>query len=366
MMPIPLRFNKTTVIHPALRFLTMTLSTMIQRNFSSSFATRMTLASLLLVAANTTLAQEDWVNSRTPDGQPDLQGLWTNATRTPMERPEELGDKAFFTKEEIEKIRAANARSAQQRLEDEPTEIVLPTAGEDVGGYNLVWFDFGDSLLSTGQTSLIVDPPNGQAPIRESALQVRDYKLANLEDDYIHHSVWDRCITRGVPGAMLPTLYNNAYRIIQTEDSITILYEMIHETRTIPLNKSAHLDDRIKLWMGDSIAYWEEETLVIETRNFHDRGMIANSSANGRLRGIPTTEDLLIEERFTRISEDTIIWEARITDPEIYTQPFTVSMPLTRDPDYVMYEYACHEGNYGIQNILSAGREREAREATDR
>ena len=124
---------------------------------------RITFASLLLVAANIAPAQENWTNSRTPNGQPDLQGLWTNATQTPMERPEELGNKAFFTKEEIENIRAANARSAQQQPEDEPSEIVLPTAGEDVGGYNQFWFDFGDSLLSTGQTSLIVDPPNGRA-----------------------------------------------------------------------------------------------------------------------------------------------------------------------------------------------------------
>lgn len=313
---------------------------------------------LVLATSLPVLAQEDWVNSRTPDGQPDLQGLWTNPTITPIERPSSLADRAFLTDDEI---RAMETRTAERRTTaDNNIEV---TVGGNVGGYNQIWLDSGDTVLSTGQTSLIVDPPNGRAPIRESALQVRDYFFANVENDYIYHTVWDRCITRGVPGSMLPAGYNNAYRIIQTPDTVTIVYEMIHDVRVIPLNKSEHIDERIKLWMGDSVAHWEGETLVIETSNFNDKGMIANSTAGGRLKGVPVTEDLHVEERFTRISEDTIIWEVRVTDPEIYTQPFTISMPLTQDPDYVMYEYACHEGNHAIQNILSAGRAREAREA---
>ena len=316
---------------------------------------------LVLVTSNLALAQDNWVNSRTPDGQPDLQGIWTNPTITPIERPASLADRAFLTDDEI---RAMETRTAQRRLQaDNNIEV---TVGGNVGGYNQIWLDSGDTVLSTGQTSLIVDPPNGRAPIRESALQVRDYFFANVENDYIYHTVWDRCITRGVPGSMLPAGYNNAYRIIQTPDTVTIVYEMIHDVRVIPLNKSEHIDERIKLWMGDSLAHWEGETLVIETTNFNDRGMIANSTAGGRLKGVPVTEDLHVEERFTRISEETIIWEVRVTDPEIYTQPFTISMPLTQDPDYVMYEYACHEGNHAIRNILSAGRAREAREADSR
>ena len=298
-------------------------------------------------------------------GDPDLQGLWTNATLTPMERPVELGNKAFFTEEDVQ------AMNAPPEPEPEPAgdtaeDVSAPVAGGNVGAFNPVWLDMGETLLSTRQTSLIVDPPNGRVQIKDSALQARDYRMQHLEDDYLNHTVWDRCITRGVPGSMLPAAYNNAYRIIQTPDDVAILHEMIHEVRIIPLKKFAHNSERIKSWMGDSVAHWEDSTLVVETTNFNDRGMIANSGAGGRLKGVPVTEDLHLVERFTRTSEDTIIWEVRITDPTIYVQPFTISMPLTHDPDYDIYEYACHEGNHAISNILSAGREREAREAGER
>lgn len=253
------------------------------------------------------------------------------------------------------------ARTAENRARAESNINV--EAGGNIGGYNQFWLDSGDTVLSTGQTSLIVDPPSGRAPIRASAEAVRDYGFEHVEDHYIYHSVWDRCITRGVPGSMLPAGYNNAYRILQTEDTVTIIYEMIHDVRVIPLNKTEHIDSKIKLWMGDSVAHWEGDTLVIETTNYNDRGMIASSMAGGRLKGVPVTEDLHVIERFTRVSQDTIIWEATVTDPDIYTQPFTISMPLTRDPEYVMYEYACHEGNHAIFNILSAGRAAESMQA---
>ena len=236
-------------------------------------------------------------------------------------------------------------------------------AGGSVGGYNQIWLDSGDTVLSTGQTSMIIDPPNGRAPIRESALATRDNFFANVENDYIYHTVWDRCITRGVPGSMLPAGYNNAYRFVQTDDSFTIVYEMIHDVRTISLTKGTHVDNKVKLWMGDSVARWDGDTLEIETTNFNDRGMLANSMAGGRLKGVPISEDFQVLERFTRVSADTIIWEARMTDPESLTAPFTISMPLTKDPDYVMYEYACHEGNYAIENILSAGRAKDRQQA---
>lgn len=307
-------------------------------------------ASLL---AGSVLGQSDntWVNARLPDGQPDFQGVWTNDTITPIERPESLAGRAYLSDDEIA---AMERRIAERRTQaDNNIEV---SAGGSVGGYNQVWLDSGDTVLSTGQTAMIVDPPDGRAPIRESALQQRDFYFANVENDYIYHTVWDRCITRGVPGSMLPAGYNNAYRFIQAEDTVTIVYEMIHDVRIIPLDKSEHIDDKIKLWMGDSVARYEGDTLVIETTNFNDRGMLANSMAGGRLKGVPVTEDLHVVERFTRVSQDTLMWEVTVTDPEIYTQPFTISMPLTRDPEYVMYEYACHEGNHAIKNILSAGR----------
>ena len=292
-----------------------------------------------------------WVNGRTADGQPDLQGLWTNDTITPIERPVSLANKQFYTDDEIA---AMETRLAERRSVADDNIVV--EAGGNIGGYNQIWLDSGDTVLSTGQTSMIVDPPSGRAPIRPEAEAARDYGFAHVEDHWTNHTVWDRCITRGVPGSMLPAGYNNAYRIIQTPDTISIVHEMIHDVRIIPLQKTAHLDPRIKLWMGDSVAHWEGETLIVDTSNYNNRGMIANSTAGGRLKGVPVSEDLHVVEKFTRVSADTIMWEARITDPENFTQPFTIAMPLTRDDEYVMYEYACHEGNHAISNILNAGR----------
>lgn len=316
---------------------------------------------LLLCLPGVTLAQEfpqNYVAPRTPTGQADLQGLWTNDTITPMERPDNLAGRAFLSEDEIA---AMEARAARSRADNDSNLAV--DAGDDVGTYNQVWLDSGDSVLSTGQTSLIVDPPNGRAPLRPEAEDRRDYHFANVENDYVHHTVWDRCITRGIPGAMLPAGYNNAYRLIQTEDAVTIVYEMIHDVRVIPLNKERHIDEKVRLWMGDSVAHWDGDTLVVETRNFNDRGMLANSTAGARLKGVPVSDQLQVMERFTRVSQDTLMWEATITDPEILTRPMTISMPLTRDPEYTMYEYACHEGNHAISNILRAGRARESRQA---
>ena len=314
-----------------------------------------TLTFALFLTAGLVGAQnQDYIVPRTADGQPDLQGLWTNDTITPMERPASMQGRAFLSEDEIT---AMEQNLAERRtLADDNIEV---TVGGNVGGYNQVWLDSGDTVLSTGQTSLIVDPPNGRAPLRESAAAVRDYYFAHVEDDYIYSTVWDRCLTRGVPGSMLPAGYNNAYRFIQTPDTFTIVHEMIHDVRVIHLNKDEHIDDKVKLYMGDSVAKWEGDTLVVETANYNDRGMIASSSAGARLKGVPVTEDLHVVERFTRVSDNTVMWSATITDPEIYTQPFTISMPLTRDDEYVMYEYACHEGNYAIPNILNAGRARE-------
>ena len=305
----------------------------------------------LCLLSTPALAADDWSVPRTAFGQPDLQGVWTNATITPMERPAALADRAFLTDDEIA---AMERRTAEQRERAEQNVVVEP--GGNVVSYNQFWLDSGDTVLSTGQTSLITDPPTGRAPIRPEAEAQRDYYSAHVEDSYEYMTVWDRCITRGVPGSMLPAGYNNAYRIVQTPEAVTIIYEMIHDVRIIPYAKTGFVDERIGLWMGDSLARWEGDTLVIETTRFNGRGMIASSAAGARLKGVPVSSQLHVEERFTRVSDDTILWEARITDPPVYTRPFTISMPLTRDPEYVMYEYACHEGNYAVPNILRAGR----------
>ena len=193
-------------------------------------------------------------------------------------------------------------------------------------------------------------------PVRPNAEARRDYNRAHVADSYTHMSVWDRCISRGVPGSMFPAGYNNAYRILQTSGYMTIFHEMIHDARIIPLDGRPHVGAGVRQWMGDSRGHWEGDTLVVETTNYHARGWIASSGAGGRIKGIPVSEALHVVERFTRVSAGTIEWNVTIDDPNVYTQPWTVFMPLTRDPSYVMFEYACHEGNHAVENILRGGR----------
>ena len=296
---------------------------------------------------------------RTSDGHPDLQGMWNNETLTPFERPTSMADKAFLTEEEAA---ARNQQSDERRAAaDAPSEVrtePLP-AGGNIGGYNQFWFDPGRRVLSTRQTSMVVDPPDGRVPVKPWAQAARAHNLEHVGDSYVHMSVWDRCLSRGVPGSMFPAGYNNAYRILQTSDHVAIVYEMIHDVRVIPLDNRPHVDSDITLWMGNSRAHWDGDTLVVETRNFHNRGWIASSAAGGRIKGIPTSKALHVVERFTRVSDDTITWDVTVEDSNVYTRPWTVSMPLTHSPDYQMYEYACHEGNWAVRNALSGSRAQE-------
>ena len=218
----------------------------------------------------------------------------------------------------------------------------------------------GDRLLSTRQTALVVDPPDGRVPVKAWAAADREERLARQRDDYRAMSTWDRCITRGVPGSMLPTGYNNAYRILQTPGLVVILHEMIHEARIVPVTDRAHIDGDVELWTGDARARWEGDTLVVDTTNFNDRAMIVTSSNGGRLKGLPVGDSMHVVERFTRVSRDEILWEVTIEDPDVYDRPWTISMPLTRAPGYEMYEYACHEGNQDVAIYLGGGRVEDA------
>ena len=327
------------------------------------FTNRVVVAGLTLVlslaAAAPALAQlervrdPNWTTPRLPDGQPDLQGVWGNKTITPIERPD--GEpRAFLSDEEM-------ASRNQQQAESVEVQNAAPAvrmeASSTLGpGYARYWLDAGDTVLTTGQTSLVVDPPTGRAPIKEWALRDKAWRLDHEGDHYRNMSVWDRCISRGVPGSMLPAGYNNAYRILQTPDHIVILYEMIHDARIIPLSAHPFSGAGIKQWMGDARAHWEGEVLVVETRNFHNRGWIASSGAGRRLKGIPVSSALHVTERFERVSERTIMWDVTVIDPNVYDAPFTISMPLIAEPDYQMFEYACHEGNYAVPNALSGAR----------
>ncbi len=225
-----------------------------------------------------------------------------------------------------------------------------------VGGYNRFWFDSGSEVLSTRQTSLVVDPPDGKVPVRPEAEAKRDDNRAHSTESYEHMSLWDRCITRGVPGSMFPTAYNNAYQILQTPGHVVILYEMIHDARIIPLDGGPHVGPKIRLWLGDSRGHWEGNTLVVDTTNFTDKGRVESRGASQRIMGLPQSEALHVVERFTLVEADTIGYEVTIEDPEAYTKPWKVTMPLKRDQDYQMFEYACHEGNTAVGLILGGAR----------
>jgi hypothetical protein len=309
---------------------------------------RIAILALLSIGATPALGQSAWTPSRTPDGQPDLQGVWTNPTITPFERPAGLGDKAFLTAEEAADL---EKRTLERRAENERN----PRRG-DVGSYNEFWFDQGTRVLGTRQTSLVVDPPDGRVPVLPAAEKRRDEYDARINEAYEVMSVWDRCITRGVPGAMFPAGYNNAYQFIQTPGHVVIFHEMIHNARIIPLTRRDHHHKNVTTWDGDSFGRWEGNVLVVETRNFNGKGWTATNAAAGRIKGIPQSRSLHLIERFTPVDADTITYEVTVNDPESFARPWKVSIPLIRDPGYQIYEYACHEGNRMVENVLKGSR----------
>ena len=322
-----------------------------RRNIGPAFVVVTALAGTSIVAQST-IAPQGWTLPRTPDGQPDLQAIWTNATITPFERPASLSDKPFLTEAEAEVIE----RQATTRRDEDGA----PRSG-DVGSYNQFWFDSGDRIVSTRRTSLVIDPPDGRVPLRPEAEAARDYNNAHERDSYEFMSVWDRCITRGAPAGMFPAGYNNAYQIVQTPGYVMIHYEMIHEARIVPIDGRPHVPENVRLWNGDPRGHWEGNTLVVDTTNYNNKGWIATQAAAGRIKGVPQTESLHVVERFRPIDANTIDYEATIDDPKMFTRPWTVSIPLHRDPTYRMYEYACHEGNRSVGNILRDARTLEKR-----
>src|SRR5436190_13726704 len=224
-----------------------------------------------------------WTAARAIDGHPDLQGIWTNATLTPLERPASMGGKAFLTDDEASAI---EKRTAENRA---ATDKFGPL---ESGSYNRFWYDDGTRILATRQTSLVVDPADGRVPVKPAAEARRDDYAARNGDSYEFMSPWDRCITRGVPGSMFPAGYNNAYQIIQTPGYVTIHYEMIHDARIIPIDSKAPISPRMRSWMGESRGHWEGDTLVVETTNYNNIGWITTSQASGRIKGIPHSDKL--------------------------------------------------------------------------
>ncbi len=283
----------------------------------------------------------------TPDGQPDLQGIWTNATITPFERPPALAAKQKLTEEEAA---AMERRAAESRANP------APLREGDVGAD--LWLEPGTKVVSTRQTSLVIDPPDGRVPLTPEAEKVHAFQLAHNADSYEYMSLWDRCVSRGVPGGMFPGGSDNAYQIIQTPGYVVIAFEMIHEAHIIPLTDK-HTQNARQM-NGDSIGRWEGNTLVVDTINYNGHGQIATSAATGRMKSMPETENLHVMERFTRLDADTIDYQVTIEDTPMYSKPWTVSLPLTRDDNYRIFEYACHEGNQATVLELKAGRARDA------
>ena len=285
---------------------------------------------------------------RTPWGDPDLQGIWTNRTTTPLERPSDFEGRTALTDEERSEL---DAQAEANR--DRP-----PPPGQ-TGAYNSFWLDRG---VRTSQTSLIVDPPDGRYPARTERVRESDAAFAALRDGtrfdtWRDLNLYDRCITRGMPGAMIPGFYNHNYQILQTPDYVVILVEMIHDARIIPLDGRAHLPPQIGQWMGDSRARWEGDTLVVETTNLTPRG-------DQRVRYLvhAPSERAHVVERFTRVDADRIDYSFTVTDPATYATPWTAEIPMVPLGGEI-FEYACHEGNYGLWNILAGARAAEQEQA---
>jgi hypothetical protein len=277
---------------------------------------------------------------------PDLQGYWTSATLTPFERPRELAGKEFFTAEE-----AAAFEKRTNETNDRDRRGATPQA-DVAAAYNEAWFDRGSKVFPTRRTSVVIDPPDGRVP----PLTPEAQKIAAQRAEVQRRMPYDpeefalpvRCIlwpTAGPP--MVPGPYNNNYEIVQTGDQVAIYVEMIHDVRIIPVNGRPHLNKKIRLWLGDPVGHWEGDTLVVDTTNFTDKTHYRGSD-----------ENLHLSERFTRTAPDVLMYRFTVDDPTAFTKPWTgeIAMVRTKGP---LYEYACHEGNYAMTNILRAARKSE-------
>lgn len=284
--------------------------------------------------------------ARTPWGHPDLQGIWNNSTITPLERPREFANREFVTPEEAKALDAA----AAQRYDERPQD-----AAQDVdAAYNQVWWDRGNTV-GTRRTSLIIDPADGRLPALtpEGRARATDIarRLRGVTEGPEDRNLAERCLTRGTP--KLPGGYNNNFQIVQTPTHVMIMQEMIHEARIIPLDGRPHLPSSIRSWLGDSRGRWEGDTLVVETTNYHPL-----SGFNSYYCCTGAAEHLRIVERFRRTDADTIDYRFTVDDPTTFSKPFTIELPMHRI-DEAIFEYACHEANYGLEGILRGARAEE-------
>ncbi len=316
---------------------------------------RIAVLSAALVLPLAGLAQAQSPDTpRTPWGAPDLQGVWDFRTITPLQRPEALGEQEFLTAEE-----AANLEQETiQRNEDLDNRAARRTeAGGSVGAYNNFWMDRGTRTVGTRRTSLIVSPANGRIPPLSAEGQRRAderaaYREAHPADSWEDRSVGERCVlgfNSGPP--MEPRAYNNHMQLFQTPDHVVILNEMVHDARIIPVSEGPPLDEEVTQWMGDSRGRWDGDALVVETTNFYNK--------NSFTERYGATTSMTLVERFTRTDAETLTYEFTVEDPATWTSPWTVEVPMAFSDDQV-WEYACHEGNYGMDGILAGHRAEEA------
>jgi hypothetical protein len=300
-------------------------------------------------------ANKSWSVPRTPDGKPDLQGVWTNATITPMERPQNLAGKTTLTDAEAKAYEKANNEELVKQDGQSDGPLIAAAGSSGTGGYNVLFVDRGTELARVDgvkRTSLIIDPPDGKVPAitpearQRNAAAMRSF---NNYDSVKTRPLSERCIigfgsTSGPP--MLPVLYNNNYQIVQTPDHVMILVEMVHDARIIRMN-GTHAPATVRQWFGDSIGHWEGDTLVVDTTNFTD---------STRFRG--SSENLHVVERFSRVGPNAILYKVTIDDPATFAKAWTMEYPFvaTKGP---VYEYACHEGNYAMTDILGGARKAE-------
>ena len=333
------------------------------------------LVGVLPATGQTTTSQpNEWTVPRTPDGQPDLQGVWDYRTITPLQRPEELGDKVFLTDEEAAELEQETVDRNERLLNRAPERT---TAADNVdrredgtpGFYNNFWLDQGTTAIGTRRTSLIVDPPDGRLPPLTTTAQRRAdsaeaERIAEVRRGLRPADSWedldpgDRCIQHAKAGPPISRGgYNNNIQLFQTPGHVAILNEQNHDVRIVPLDGRLHVGPQIRQWMGDSRGRWEGDTLVVETIHFNGKhDQIGRPLLN-------TGEHLSLVERFTRTDPETLLYEYTVTDPTIWVTPWTAQHPMKTNPDLI-YEFACHEGNYGIYNILAGSRIEEAAAAS--
>ncbi len=304
---------------------------------------------LLCLSSFTYAQQESWAMPRTSWGDPEIQGYWTNSTTVPLERPEALGTQEFYEPEEVAEI-------LRQRLDTEYANTERGTAAD-------VHYQFDDysmnkteeTITANVRTSIISDPPNGRLPEPTAGALARLDEYNNWREQHQWDSaktrgLSERCLIWGQEGPpMLPLGYNSTYQFMQTEDYVIVQLEMIHDVRIIPLDGGDPSENSLPQWLGNSRGHWEGDTLVVETTGYSGR-----TDANG-MRGVSLDTDTHVVERFTRISESEIDYQFTISDPTVWKQSWSGTYPFKKI-DGPMFEYACHEGNYGIENILSGKR----------